>query len=98
MLPSSPTASSAFSVVDYSCSAGYYSFGHEIAHNMGCKHERKSSDNDNGINYGYWEPNFRTIMSYGNNKRVPYYSSSNSLVRFQKQVAGNAKANNAGYI
>jgi hypothetical protein len=98
MLPSSPTASLAFSVVHYRCSAGYYSFGHEIAHNMGCNHERKSSDNDNGINYGYWEPDFRTIMSYGRNRRVLYYSSADSSVRFQNQVAGNAKANNAGYI
>jgi hypothetical protein len=32
--PDNPTANDAFSLTKWSCATGYYSFGHEIAHNM----------------------------------------------------------------
>ena len=31
----------AFSVVDQTCATGYYSFGHELGHNMGLNHARQ---------------------------------------------------------
>ena len=30
-----------FSVTKKSCAAGYYTFGHELAHNFGCRHNRE---------------------------------------------------------
>ena len=33
-------APNAFSVVSLSCMTGYYSFGHELGHNMGLMHDR----------------------------------------------------------
>ena len=58
-----------FSVVNYSCATGYFSFGHELAHNIGCKHDRGTEDkcNENDIpSYGYRDHNsaFRDIMAY----------------------------------
>ena len=34
-----------FSVTKKSCATGYYSFGHEIAHNFGCDHNREVTSN-----------------------------------------------------
>ena len=59
--------SNAFSVVASNCATGYYSFGHELGHNMGAHHDRQ---NGSGAlypyAYGYWAPDysFRTIMAY----------------------------------
>jgi len=57
-----------FSVVNWSCATGYFSFGHELVHNIGCNHDRGTEDNCNDPkpNYGYRDPNaqFRDIMSY----------------------------------
>ena len=60
-----------FSVSRYSCATGYYSFGHEIAHNLGAKHDR-GSETPSACNvttsssYAYRAPNaaFRSIMAY----------------------------------
>ena len=35
-----------FSVTKKSCATGYYSFGHEIAHNFGCGHNREVATNN----------------------------------------------------
>lgn len=55
----------------YSCSTGYYSFGHEIAHGLGANHDRGTANACNistypQYNYGYRDPSgaFRDIMSY----------------------------------
>lgn len=57
-----------FTVVSYTCLTGYYSFLHEIGHNMGCMHDRANANEceSTGVNYGYRAPDasFRTIMSY----------------------------------
>jgi len=57
-----------FSVVAWNCATGYFSFGHEIAHNMGCNHDRGTENDctDKKPNYGYRDKNsaFRDIMSY----------------------------------
>lgn len=58
----------AFSVIHYSCATGYYSFAHEIGHNLGSQHDTKNASQQ-GIfphSYGYQDPSdrFRTIMAY----------------------------------
>ena len=35
-----------FSIVKKSCALGYYSFGHEIAHNLGALHNPEVSNNN----------------------------------------------------
>jgi hypothetical protein len=64
---SSSFESSAFSVVSRVCATGYYSFGHELGHNLGSTHDRDNA----GIavapyGYGYQDPYgvFRTLMAY----------------------------------
>jgi hypothetical protein len=84
--PSAYFASSAFAVVEYSCATGYYSFAHEMGHNMGAHHDRYSSGGSPGAysySHGYYPGNkaWRTIMSYNcPNKsctRVNYWSNPN---------------------
>ncbi len=78
-------ASSAFSVVDYDCATGYYSFGHEMGHNQGAMHDRYTTNADGVFSYshGYQDPerSFRTIMAYncpsGGCNRVNYWSNPN---------------------
>jgi Metallo-peptidase family M12B Reprolysin-like len=58
-----------FSVSHYDCSTGYFSFGHEIGHNLGMYHDRgteSSCSETTTFNYGYRDPSaaFRTILSY----------------------------------
>ena len=71
-------ASSAFSVTLDSCATGYYTFGHEVGHNMGCTHDR---DNASGgayaYSFGYRTPNnqYRTVMAYSPGTRVKYFSN-----------------------
>jgi peptidyl-Asp metalloendopeptidase len=63
-------APNAYSVVELACMTGYYSFGHEMGHNMGLNHAHE----DDGAtptgayaySYGYKNPSnlFRTVMAY----------------------------------
>ncbi|KAL7551468.1 hypothetical protein ACHAWF_016769 [Thalassiosira exigua] len=57
-----------YSITAWNCATGYYSFGHEIAHNFGCNHDRGSSDecSNGGYNFGWRDPqaNFRSILAY----------------------------------
>jgi Metallo-peptidase family M12B Reprolysin-like len=100
--PTSPTAGDAFSVVQWSCATGYYSFGHEVAHNMGCNHDRANSGATNSqINYGYQDPDssFRTIMAYdckGSCPRVQYFS--NPSLNFNGRSLGDKGSDNASWI
>jgi hypothetical protein len=66
------------------CAAGYYSFGHELAHNMGSNHDRANGSAAlYPYSYGYWAPDnsYRTVMAYdcpnGGCSRVPYFSNPN---------------------
>ena len=64
-----------FSVVRLSCAMGKYTFGHELGHNMGARHDR-FKDNNDGLpymfNHGFIRPApsekdcnpWRTIMAY----------------------------------
>ena len=77
------------SVTAKSCALGYYSFGHELGHNIGLKHNKEVSTNvyyPDG--YGYLIPQgshstgLRTILAYsaeGHRTRVNYYSNPNII-------------------
>ena len=68
---SSSFASSGFSTVARSCATGYYSFGHELGHNMGARHDVyvDSASTPYAYAHGYVytgaAPNWRTVMAYG---------------------------------
>jgi hypothetical protein len=77
--PSTPTAGDAFSLTQWNCATGYYSFGHEIGHNMGCNHDKASSGETTGTNFGYRDPSakFRSILAYDCSPscpRIQYFS------------------------
>ncbi|MCI4624590.1 MAG: zinc-dependent metalloprotease [Candidatus Magnetoovum sp. WYHC-5] len=75
----------AFSVVEYDCATGYYTFAHEMGHNMGAAHDRNQSGS--GLyeySHGQQRPNastpYRTIMAYSctgstSCPRVNYWSN-----------------------
>lgn len=98
----------AYCVVKRSCATGYYSFGHEVAHLMGGRHDcledNKLTPFD--FNHGYEYCNtekrpYRTVMSYNNcgSTRIPYWSNPN--INYKNQPMGNidseepCKSNNA---
>lgn len=72
----------AFSTVHYTCATGYYSFGHELGHNMGCTHNRENASGP-GLNpYSYgWRffgtngLHYRTIMAYEPGTRIQRFSN-----------------------
>ena len=61
-------ASSAFAIVDYDCATGYYSFGHELGHLQGARHNPENDPTNSPFSYGhgYQDPNgnWRTVMAY----------------------------------
>jgi len=79
----------AFSVVSRNCATGYYSFGHEIGHNMGAHHDRYVAPDRGAYHYSHGLvhlgalDSWRTIMSYWNEcadndvycRRIPYWSN-----------------------
>ncbi|KAI2492460.1 Metallo-peptidase family M12B Reprolysin-like [Fragilaria crotonensis] len=76
-MPSGPSAADAFTLVHWSCATGYYSFGHEIGHNMGCNHDiRNAGGASGGYNYGYQDPSarFRSILAYQCSSKLSSYS------------------------
>ncbi|MEH6625309.1 MAG: M12 family metallo-peptidase [Motiliproteus sp.] len=88
-LMNSPTvnfSSSAFSVVNYSCATGYFSFGHELGHNMGITHARQDTSGGGAFPYSFGFKDeatrtFRTIMAYNctsNCTRRPFFSNPNT--------------------
>lgn len=85
---SSTFAPYGFSVVRRRCATGYYSFGHELGHNMGARHDRRVDPTDQSPfkhNHAYVNPakRWRTIMGYNSAcrdigvscKRVHYWSN-----------------------
>ena len=77
------------SVTRKDCALGYYSFGHELGHNIGLKHNREVQTNPYYPDgYGYLIPKgshstgLRTILAYsaeGHRTRVNYYSNPNVI-------------------
>jgi hypothetical protein len=76
-------ASTAFSVVHYDCTLGYYSFAHEIAHLQGCRHNPEVDPTTTPYAYGhgylYTAGGWRTIMAYNysGETRLQYFSNPN---------------------
>ena len=82
-------ASSSFGVVNWTCATGYYSFGHEMGHNMGAHHDRITAAGQQGAypySYGYqWFDSvdsvyYRSVMAYnvyGSDIRINYWSNPN---------------------
>ena len=77
------TATSAFATAHYSCITGYYSFGHELGHLQGARHDRYVDASTTPYAYGHGyipaSKSWRTVMAYGNNcsncTRIQYWSS-----------------------
>ncbi len=77
------TATSAFAVAHYSCITGYYSFGHEIGHLQGARHDRYVDSSTSPYAYGHGyipaSKTWRTVMAYGNNcancTRIQWWSN-----------------------
>ena len=72
----------AFNVVSTSCATGYYSFGHELGHNMGCAHDRGNAGVGGAYDYSYghrfWGASgsqWRTIMAYSPGTRIQHFSN-----------------------
>jgi hypothetical protein len=74
-------APNAFSVVERSCMTGYYSFGHELGHNMGLNHARVDPVGTGAYSYsyGYKWAGYRTVMAYAPGTRILYFSNPNVL-------------------
>jgi peptidyl-Asp metalloendopeptidase len=76
-------AASAFTVVARSCATGYYSFAHEIGHNLGANHDpANASGSPYAYGHGYQRPanGWRTIMAYDCTNgctRINYWSNPN---------------------
>jgi len=93
-------ASNAFSVSAYPCISPNYTFGHELAHNMGSTH---APDDPSTLpvfpySYGYKHPGglFRTVMAYAtgcNCPRVLHFS--NPASSFNSAVTGTTYQDNA---
>ncbi|CAM9269926.1 unnamed protein product [Ectocarpus sp. 8 AP-2014] len=93
-----------YSLVDSNCFDNL-SHTHEIAHNMGCHHDRDNSDVDTDYSHGWryctGTVTYRTIMSYSSNgcsgvSRVNYFS--NPDVSLGGEPTGTATNDNARCI
>ncbi|MCG6316724.1 zinc-dependent metalloprotease [Vibrio alginolyticus] len=90
---------SAFAVVFHECATGYYSFGHEIGHLQGARHNREADSSTSPFKYGhgYYLKNdhVRTVMSYDCQegcRRLPYWS--NPEVSYNGKAFGTKEKNN----
>lgn len=84
--PTSSFESYGYSAVYYNCATGYYSFGHELGHNMGSNHDRANASGPvaYSYSYAYRDPNnqFRTVLAYDCSTscpRINYYSNPTVL-------------------
>jgi hypothetical protein len=91
----------AFSVVAYPCISPNYSFGHELAHNMGSAHAPEDPNTPPVFpySYGYKDPaeGFRTVMAYdcpGGCPRILYFSTP-SATHDGKPIGTSGQQDNA---
>ncbi|MGK7892835.1 MAG: M12 family metallo-peptidase [Xenococcus sp. (in: cyanobacteria)] len=77
-------ADTGFAIVRRDCATGYYSFGHEIGHLQGARHNPEADSTNTPFPFGhgyYYQPgSWRTIMSYncpGNCTRRQFWSNPN---------------------
>jgi len=94
------TSTTAFCVSDWSCATGNYTFGHELAHLQGCRHNEQADPTNTPFAYGHGyirctSPVFRTVMGINNtpcsSTRVQYVSNPN--VNYQGVPTGTASTN-----
>lgn len=91
---SSGFESSAFNVVDWDCATGYYSFAHELGHNMGCHHAIPEASQGSALmpySHGWrWTSaqgtQYRSVMAYSPGSRVNHFS--NPDVQHQGEFTG----------
>lgn len=95
------TASTAFAAVHFDCATGNYSFGHEIGHLQGARHEVASDSSSTPFQYGhgYVDPSCqsRTIMATVfacAQRRVQCWSTPDVTCPVTGQVLGTATLEN----
>jgi hypothetical protein len=94
------SATNAFCTVNIDCATDYYSFGHEIGHLVGCRHDTYVDPSTTPYAYGhgyvYSPDHWRTIMAYVNAcsscTRIQYWSNPN--VTFNGAAMGTASTSN----
>ena len=97
------------SICQKSCALGYYSFGHELGHNMGLTHNREVATNvfyphghGHLIEAGSASTGARTILAYsasGHSRRVNYYSNPSLTYQPTGTALGvEGEANNAAVL
>ncbi|MEM8600413.1 MAG: M12 family metallo-peptidase, partial [Bacteroidota bacterium] len=80
------SADDAFAVTAQNCATGFYSFGHEIGHLQGARHNPEADSNTLPFAYGHGFTDivndFRTVMAYNSSScpggvctRVPWWSN-----------------------
>ncbi len=91
-------ASTAFAVVGQNCATGYYSFGHEIGHLQGARHNPEADPTPTPFPFGHGlfhaPDSWRTVMSYncpGGCTRVTQWS--NPDVDYQGTPTGTVAGN-----
>ena len=89
-----------FSVAELNCATGYYTFGHEMGHNMGAAHSKEDLGSDgsvpvgaypysNGFKQATGSDRFRTVMAYDCSPscpRIQYFS--NPLATYRSLPVG----------
>ncbi len=97
------TATTAFAAVHWDCSTGNLSFGHEIGHLYGARHnpENDGTTTPYAYGHGYWAPNsaWRTVMAYPCSAktcpRLNYWSSPLVTYTDAQKMGTSANSDNA---
>ncbi len=103
---STSNATLGFSVTAYNCATSYYSFAHEIGHNMGVGHDTYVDTSTTPYAYGHGYVNkadrIRSIMAYENDcsdsgfscTRVNHWSATDRLYNGLSIIGNSATARN----